>query len=157
MVRYLPSSATDTITISQLEYPTMLTCVCPDAATEKSPFPITGKLTFREGGVDYGLEGRPIALKYDGTSIGTVTTGTGGNYSTSIIIPTFGTYTITASYAGESGMTAAAATAGVRITGVGAWERFKTWWGSLPSWKKALIIAASIGGVVAGGAELTKK
>jgi hypothetical protein len=42
-----------------------------------------------------------VSLYYDGTKIGDVTTGSDGSYSKTASIPTSGTYTLKASYAGE--------------------------------------------------------
>jgi len=86
--------------------PTTLTLTAPTSAAEKVPFTVSGQLTYREGGVDYGLGGRTIILTgADAAKI--VITGSGGAYSASLTISQIGTYTITASYAGETGLSAA--------------------------------------------------
>ena len=89
------------------ETPTTLTLSAPSSVVVGVPFTISGRLTFREGGVDYPLQGRTIELSYNGVSLGTATTGSDGTYSKSVTIPDVGTYTLMANYAGESGLTSA--------------------------------------------------
>jgi len=116
MVTYLPSTAQTTITVAELEYPTSLTISAPETVAKDTPFTVSGKLTFREGGVDYPLQGRTIALSYNGVSLGTVTTGTDGTYSKSVMIPEVGTFTIKAEYAGESGLSPSRAMKTLSVT-----------------------------------------
>lgn len=37
------------------------------------------------------------------------------------------------------------------------WDAVKTWWNGLARWQKALIVASSVGGVIVGGASLSKR
>ena len=115
MTIYNPSSATSPITITEIEYSTFTSISAPTEAAQGAPFPISGRLTFREGGITYGLGGRSIALTYNGTSLGSVTTDGSGNYSKSVTINTSGSYTLKASFAGASGLAASSAAMGVRI------------------------------------------
>jgi len=112
---YNPSSATSPITITEIEYSTFTSISAPTEAAQGAPFPISGRLTFREGGITYGLGGRSIALTYNGTSLGSATTDGSGNYSKSVTINTSGSYTLKASFAGASGLAASSAAMGVRI------------------------------------------
>ena len=115
MTIYRSSSATSQITIQELEYSTLMTIFAPSLVDQGAPFPISGRLSFMEGGVEYGLGGRTISLTYNGTSLGSVTTDGGGYYAESVIIDTSGTYTLTAAFAGSTGLAASNATTGVQI------------------------------------------
>ena len=115
MTIYNPSSATRQITIEETVRSTYLSISAPSAVEQGVPFGITGKLTFIEGGVEYGLGGRSISLSHNGTSLGSVTTDGSGNYSKSVTINTSGTYTLKAAFAGGSGLAASSAIMGVRI------------------------------------------
>lgn len=117
MVTYQPSSASKSIIIGEMVIATYLTLSIPAGPiAEKTPFIATGRLTFKEGGIDYGLQGRTINLTGADapTSIVTLADGT---YSKSLTISRFGTYTITASFAGASGLAAAEAYAPIGVTG----------------------------------------
>jgi hypothetical protein len=114
MVTYQASSASKQVTISELVYATALTLVVPtNPIAEGTGFAVSGRLTYREGGVDYGLSGRTINIS--GGVTGTLTTGTDGSYSLNTVIAHFGTYTITASFAGATGLSASYATGGVNV------------------------------------------
>jgi len=94
--------------------PTNLTIKAPSNVAVGTPFTVTGKLTFREGGVDYPLQGRTISLSYNGVSLGKTTTGADGTYNVTVSIPEPGTYTLEASYAGEAGLSPTQATSILR-------------------------------------------
>ena len=115
MTIYKSSSATKQITILELEYATKTTISAPSSASQGTPFPISGRLTFREGGIDYGLGGRTIGLSYNGISLGITTTDGSGNYSKSVSIGTDGSFTLKAAFAGSAGLAASSATTGVQI------------------------------------------
>ena len=115
MTIYNPSSATSPITITEIEYSTFTSISAPTEAAQGAPFPISGRLTFREGGITYGLGGRTISLTYNGTSLGSATTDGDGNYSKSVFIVSSGSFTLKASFAGESGLAASSASMGVQI------------------------------------------
>ena len=112
---YNPSSATRQITIAEIEYSTFLNINAAGLVDQGSPFPISGRLTFMEGGVEYGLGGRSIALSYNGTSLGTVTTDGSGNYSKSVTINSSGSFTLKAAFAGGFGLAASSASMGIQI------------------------------------------
>ena len=118
MTIYNPSSATRQITIQELVYSTFMSISAPGSVAQGTPFPISGRLTFMEGGVEYGLGGRTIALSRNGTSLGSVTTDGSGNYSKSVTINTSGTFTLKAAFAGASGLAASSASMGVQIGAV---------------------------------------
>jgi hypothetical protein len=119
MVTYQASSASKQVTISELVYATALTLVVPtNPIAEGTGFAISGRLTYREGGVDYGIPSRTINIS--GGVTGTVTTGADGSYSLNTVIAHFGTYTITASFAGATGLSASSATGGVNVFGAEA-------------------------------------
>ena len=112
---YNPSSATRQITIAEIEYSTYLNINAAGLVDQGSPFPISGRLTFMEGGVEYGLGGRSIALSYNGTSLGSATTDGSGNYSKSVTINSSGSFTLRAAFAGGSGLAASSASMGIQI------------------------------------------
>jgi len=95
--------------------PTSLTISAPSNVAVGTPFTVTGKLTFREGGVDYPLQDRTISLSYNGVSLGSTTTGIDGTYNITVSIPEPGIYTLKASYAGESGFYPTKATSTLQI------------------------------------------
>ena len=115
MAIYNPSSATRQITIADIVYSTFLSINAPGLVDQGAPFPISGRLTFMEGGIEYGLGGRTIALTYNGTSLGSATTDGSGNYSKSVTINSSGSFTLKASFAGGSGLAASSASMGVQI------------------------------------------
>jgi len=94
----------------QVGAPTTLTIKAPLNVGVEIPFNVSGRLTFREGGVDYPLQGRTIRLSYNGVSLGSTTTGADGTYNITVSIPKPGTYTLKAVYAGESGLSPTQAT-----------------------------------------------
>jgi hypothetical protein len=86
----------------KVAYPTRITISAPDQVNAGQSFTISGKLEFQDvDGAWKGLANRTVALYYNGTSLGTATTGSDGSYSKSVSIPTSGTYTLKAVYAGE--------------------------------------------------------
>lgn len=115
MTIYNPSSATRQITIQELVFSTFMSINAPGLVDQGAPFPISGRLTFMEGGQEFGLGGRTIALSRNGTSLGSVTTDGSGNFSKSVTINTSGTFTLKAAFAGGSGLAASSASMGVRI------------------------------------------
>lgn len=118
MTIYNPSSATRQITIQELVYSTFMSISAPGLVDQGTPFPISGRLTFMEGGVEYGLGGRTIPLSRNGTSLGSATTDGSGNFSKSVTINTSGTFTLKAAFAGASGLAASSASMGVQIGAV---------------------------------------
>ena len=118
MTIYSPSSVTRQITIEELVYSTFMSMFAPPLVDQSAPFPVSGRLTFMEGGVEYGLGGRTIELTYNGTSLGSVTTDGSGNYAKSVTINTSGTFTLKAAFAGASGLAASSASMGVQIGAV---------------------------------------
>ena len=115
MTIYNPSSATRQITIQELVYSTFMSVSAPSLGAQGTPFTMSGRLTFIEGGQEYGLGGRTISLSYNGTSLGSTTTDGNGNYSKSVTITPSGVYTLKAAFAGASGLSASSASIGVRI------------------------------------------
>jgi len=99
-------------------FSTFMSINAPSLVEQGIPFPISGRLTFMEGGVEYGLGGRTISLTYNGTSLGSVTTDGSGNYSKSVTLDVSGTFTLKAAFAGASGLAASSASMGVQIGAV---------------------------------------
>ena len=110
MVTYLPSSASRQISVVEMEYSTFMKINAEATVPQNTPFPLTGRLYFMEGPSEMGLGNRTINLSYNGISLGSVQTDGDGYYSLSVMIPTSGTYTLTASYAGEVGLGPSSAT-----------------------------------------------
>jgi len=97
-------------------YPTRLSISAPASVAVGEPFTISGKLEYESDmGVWAGLAGRTVSLYYDTTKIADVTTGSDGSYSKpDTIMPSPGTYTLKAEFAGE-GLGLAPAVAGARL------------------------------------------
>lgn len=110
MVTYLPSSASRQISVVELEYSTFLTIDAEPSVPTNTSFPITGRLYFMEGTQPMGLPNKTISLSFNGTILGTVQTDGEGYYSAFASIPTEGVYTLTSSYAGETGLSPSSAT-----------------------------------------------
>jgi hypothetical protein len=100
-----------------IAFPTRLSISAPDKVAPGTPFTISGKLEY-ESNIDVWspLAGKTVSLYYNGTKIADVITGSDGSYSkTDAVIPTSGTYTLKASYAGE-GWTMAVAFLGLTVS-----------------------------------------
>jgi len=83
-------------------YPTRISISAPSQVTPGQTFTISGKLEYQSSPTAWaGLAGRTVSLYYNGNKIADVTTGSDGSYSATASIPTSGTYTLKASYAGE--------------------------------------------------------
>jgi hypothetical protein len=101
-----------------IAFPTRISISAPDKVAPGTPFTISGKLEY-ESGTDVWspLAGKTVSLYYNGTKIADVTTGSDGSYSkTDAVIPTSGTYTLKASYAGEGWTMAATAFLGLTVS-----------------------------------------
>jgi len=86
----------------KIAYPTRISISAPDTVAQGQYFTISGKLEYQSAsGVWSGLAGKTVSLYYNGTKITDVTTASDGSYSASATIPSSGTYTLKASYAGE--------------------------------------------------------
>jgi len=97
-------------------YPTRISISAPSRVDPNAAFTISGKLEYEgDEGVWRGLAGRTVTLYYDTTKIADVTTGSDGSYSKpDARIPSPGTYTLKAVFAGE-GLGLAPAAAGARL------------------------------------------
>jgi hypothetical protein len=97
-------------------YPTRISISAPDQVAPGQAFTVSGKLEYQSSPTAWaGLAGRTVSLYYNGNKIADVTTASDGSYSKSTSIPTTGTYTLKASYAGE-GFAAAAAFLGLTVS-----------------------------------------
>jgi hypothetical protein len=101
----------------QVAYPTRLSISAPDTVLPNQAFAITGKLEYqRLSGTWDPIVNRTVSLYYNGTKIADVTTGSDGSYNKpDAKIPTGGTYTLKALFAGE-GFAAAAAFLGLTVS-----------------------------------------
>ncbi|KXB08616.1 hypothetical protein AKJ59_00720 [candidate division MSBL1 archaeon SCGC-AAA385M02] len=113
MVTYLPSSAQTSITIEELEVSTDLTISAPISAVEGESFSVSGILVRVDTGEP--IPNQTISITYNGTAVGSGTTGVDGDYLITISIPDFGTYTLTAEFAGVSGLRASEARSGISV------------------------------------------
>jgi len=90
-------------------YPTRISISAPDTVGVGASFAVTGKLEYESAsGVWSPLAGRTVSIYYNNTKLADVTTDSEGRYTATVSIPSAGTYTLKAVYAGE-GLTAAAA------------------------------------------------
>jgi hypothetical protein len=86
----------------KVAYPTRISISAPDTVPTGQSFTVSGKLEFQDvDGAWKGLANRTVTIYYNGTSLGSTTTGPDGSYSKSVSISTGGTYTLKAVYAGE--------------------------------------------------------
>ena len=109
----LPSSATRNISILAPDVATTLTISAPTSRNAGTGFNITGILTRNDTGGP--VPNASIELSYDGTVIGTVTTGIDGDYIRFLNIQTPGTYSLNASFAGGTGFSASMATRNISV------------------------------------------
>ena len=102
-------------------YPTRISISAPGKVLVNETFTISGKLEYQsEDGVWRPLAGRTVSLYCDGTKIGDVATGSDGSYLRTASIPSPGTYTLKAVYAGEGlGLAPAAAESRLTVPGAG--------------------------------------
>jgi len=98
-------------------YPTRISISAPDTVAPGQTFTISGKLEYESAsGVWSPLAGKTVSLYYNTTKITDVTTASDGSYSASASIPSSGTYTLKASYAGEGfALAPALALAGIKL------------------------------------------
>jgi hypothetical protein len=142
-----PAAAVSTEKNLDVAFPTRISISAPDKVAPGTPFTISGKLEY-ESGIDVwsGLAGKTVSLYYNGTKIADVTTGSDGSYSkTDAVIPTSGTYTLKASYAGEGWTMAAFALFGVEVGVPPELEPLAQY----ASYALAAVPVLAIGGVIA--------
>jgi hypothetical protein len=102
----------------KVAYPTRISITAPDSVPVGYAFDITGKLEYQSAsGVWSPLAGKTVSLYYNTTKISDVTTGSDGAYREPYAkIPTPGTYTLKAVYAGEGFTAAATAFLGLTVS-----------------------------------------
>ena len=116
MVTYLPTSVSKAITVLALEVGTTLTITAPSEVVQGGAFGISGYLTRDDTGG--GIPNVNISLSYNGTLLGSDTTSSDGHYLlTGCIIPAAGTFTLTASFAGSTGLGASSASRSIGSLG----------------------------------------
>lgn len=96
-----------TITLSG-GVPTSLTISAPTSVEPDEAFTITGILYETATGIP--ITNQIIDLSYNGVSLGSAMTGINGDYQIQAFIPTEGTYTLTASFAGSTVLGASTST-----------------------------------------------
>jgi hypothetical protein len=103
------SGAESAMQLMAVAYPTRLSITAPSRVTTGAPFRVEGKLEYENPAGRWNpLGGRRVSIYYDDTKLVDVTTASDGSYTATVSIPTPGTYTLKAYYAGE-GITATAA------------------------------------------------
>lgn len=116
MVTLSPSSATRSITVEPLEVATSITISAPSTVKLGESFSITGILIRQDTGGP--VPNALIKLYYNGSSIGSVTTGVDGDYIKSgVTFLNAGTWTLKATFAGGSGYAASAAQKPISVRG----------------------------------------
>ena len=98
MVNYLPSQATTSITVTALDVATSLTISAPASVVQGQSFNISGILVRNDTG--FPIPNEEISINYNGSPIGTGTTGVDGDYLITGSIPSVGIFTLTANFAG---------------------------------------------------------
>jgi len=117
MVTLLPSTATKSITVLEREIGTTLTITAPSEVLEGGAFGISGYLTRDDTAA--GIPDATVTLRYNETLLGSDTTSVEGHYLlTGCIIPSIGTFTLEASFAGMTGLAASQASKGISIRGL---------------------------------------
>lgn len=112
-----PSSASRGITVEAADVGTTLTISAPASVQIGQSFAITGILTRNDTGGP--VQGASIALKYNGTGLGSASTGVDGDYLRSVSLPAAGSYTLRAEFAGMNvGGLALGASSASRTTSV---------------------------------------
>lgn len=121
--------------------PTAITIAAPDKVLINTAFTVSGALTRTD--TNAGIAGMTISVYYNGTGIGSGTTGTDGSYSISCSIPSVGTFTLKSSFAGATigSVTYGGSAASVPVTVEVA--------PSIPLWKIGVVILAIL--AIAGG------
>jgi len=107
-----------TIIRAAIAYATRISISAPDKVSPGQTFAISGKLEYQIDSATWApASGRTVSLYYNGTLIGSVTTGTDGSYSKpDATITTPGTYTLKATFAGEGfGLAPALALLGIGV------------------------------------------
>jgi len=114
MVTLLPSTATRTITITPADVATSLTISAPSSAKKGASFSISGILIRNDTGgpVPYAS----ISLSYNGTNLGSTTTGVDGDYLKTVSIGAEGTFALKAYFAGGSGYAASEAQSRISVS-----------------------------------------
>ena len=100
MVNYLPSQATTQITVAALNVATTLSISAPATSTQGQTFNVSGILIRNDTGLP--IPNATIDVRFNGSPFGSGTTGVDGDYLIIGSIPTEGTFTLTADYAGET-------------------------------------------------------
>lgn len=113
MVTLLPDSATRSITIEPLDVATTLSISAPSSAKKGASFNTSGILTRNDTGGP--IRYASIPLSYNGTSLGSATTGVDGDYLKTVSINAEGTFTLKATFAGGAGYAASSAQRGMAI------------------------------------------
>lgn len=88
--------------------PTTTTISAPATVKPNETFTITGRLS--ETDTNISIPNQPITLSYNGITLGTAQTNVNGDYQIQVFIPTEGTYTLTAHFAGTTTLAASTGT-----------------------------------------------
>jgi len=123
-VAYHPDSGTYSAGRSMaIAYKTRITLTVPEKVEPGKPFEVSGKLEYEATapGDWKPLGGKIVSIYYNNIKVAEVTTEADGSFRASVTIPTPGTYTIRATFAGE-GVAAAPALAAIPVTAEGVAE-----------------------------------
>lgn len=112
-----PVSASTSITITQAITSTTLSIIAPTSAEEEEIFTVYGQLTRDDTGE--AVPNMTISVNYNGIPLGAVQTDLQGVYTLPAAIPTAGTYTLQAVFAGYETLAASNGTTNIN-TGEGA-------------------------------------
>jgi hypothetical protein len=115
---YHPASGVESATQEMaVAYPTRISgFTAPSRVSAGASFTVSGKLEYENpAGTWNPLGGRTVSIYYDNTKLVDVTTASDGSFTATVSIPTPGTYTLKAYYAGEG---LAATAAAIAVVGV---------------------------------------
>ena len=116
MVTLLPSQATRNISVTMADVSTSLTISAPSSVQVGASFTISGILIRNDTGGP--VSNASIVLSYNGSPLGSASTGVDGDYLRTVNIPTSGSFTLKASFSGMSVFGASEASTNISIGGL---------------------------------------
>lgn len=99
---HLASGTVSGDVVGKVAYQTSITIEAPDKVARGTPFTVSGALRCRSAPDTWSpLPYKTVSIYYNGNKLADARTGSDGGYSVQVSIPTTGTFTLKAVYAGE--------------------------------------------------------